>query len=144
MNQLNDINSSLAQLEEELENLKKASSIIQDAKTTAQTVLDESEELNQSSNELLVAVNQLMTKINNVDFPTRLEKLDVSVTSINASVQNVLGRLDALERNLKDDIDSKTTFLAGKLGKLQRENYILSGLILVIVVGLLILQLFLK
>jgi chromosome segregation ATPase len=144
MNQLNDINSSLAQLEEELENLKKASSIIQDAKTTTQTVLDESEELNQSSNELLVAVNQLMTKINNVDFPTRLEKLDVSVTSINASVQNVLGRLDALERNLKGDIDSKTTFLAGKLGKLQRENYILSGLILVIVVGLLILQLFLK
>ena len=144
MNQLNDINSSLAQLEEELENLKKASSIIQDAKTTAQTVLDESEELNQSSNELLVAVNQLMTKINNVDFPTRLEKLDVSVTSINASVQNVLGRLDALEMNLKDDIDSKTTFLAGKLGKLQRENYISAGLILVIVVGLLILQLFLK
>jgi uncharacterized protein YoxC len=144
MNELNEINNSLAEFEEELEKLKEASMLIQEAKTTVQDVLAESGNLNHSANKLLDAVNYLMEKIDTVDFPTRLDKLDTSVTSINVAVQNVLGRLDAVERNLKDDLDSKTALITSKLEKSQRENRILSGLILAIVVGSLILQFFLK
>lgn len=51
---------------------------------------------------------KLVTKIDKVDFPTRLDKLDSTVSSINQGLQNTQHRLGDIERNIKDDIQAKT------------------------------------
>jgi len=50
---------------------------------------------------------KLVNKIDKVDFPTRLDKLDATVSSINQGLQNTQQRLGDLERNIKDDLSSK-------------------------------------
>ena len=49
----------------------------------------------------------LVEKLDKVDFPVRLDKIDNSVASINVGVQNIQGRVDSLEKNLKEDLNNK-------------------------------------
>ncbi|MEK0336222.1 MAG: hypothetical protein QQN41_02170 [Nitrosopumilus sp.] len=126
MPEINEINKSLGELEEELSKIKSASKLIQDAKDTAEKTINETKEimsdlitnskkatdgaikeskkLNNAATELFIVVDDLMKKLDKVDFPTRLDKLDTTVSGINSSIQNVLGRFDSVERNLKDDL----------------------------------------
>jgi len=100
MSDLDEINNSLAEFEEELSKLKSASDLINEAKDTAQLTLDESKEilkrlietsqkatadaikkaqnLNKSANKLLNTNSLLLKKLDNVDFPTRLDKVEKS------------------------------------------------------------------
>lgn len=58
---------------------------------------------------------KLVTKIDKVDFPTRLDKLDSTVSSINQSLQNTQTRIGDLERNIKDDIQAKAKDVISKV-----------------------------
>lgn len=144
MSELNEINDSLAELEEELSKLKSASSMIAEAKNTAQTTIEESKKifeviisnskeatdftiqeskkLNESAQKLLNAVDILMNKLDKVDFPTRLDKLDNSVTGINIAIQNIFGRIGTVEKNLKENFNLKISHLNQKLEQSQKLN----------------------
>ena len=146
MSELNEINDSLADFEEELSKLKSASGLIEEAKNSAKTTIteskkimeelisnskratdsaiQESKKLNESAKNLFVAVNTLMNKLDKVDFPTRLDKLDNSVTGINTAIQNIFGRFETVEKNLKDEFNSKISGLQEKLEKSQKLNLI--------------------
>jgi hypothetical protein len=50
---------------------------------------------------------KLVIKIDKVDFPTRLIKIDASVSSTNQVLQKTLERLGNIERNIKDDLTEK-------------------------------------
>lgn len=152
MPELNDINDSLAGFEEELSKLKSASDLIEEAKNSAQTTISESKKimeelisnskqatdsaiqeskkLNESAKKLFGAVNILMKKLDKVDFPTRLDKLDNSVTGINTAIQNIFGRFETVEKNLKDEFKSKISVLDEKLEKSQKLNMIFLILLL--------------
>ena len=96
-------------------------------------VVKESKKLNKAASSLLIAVDSLMEKLNNVDFPTRLDKLDTTVSGINSSIQNVLSRFDSVERNLKDDFDNKIKQVQKKLEESQKMNlYLLIGILVVL------------
>jgi len=58
---------------------------------------------------------KLVTKIDKVDFPTRLDKLDSTVSSINQGLQNTQTRIGDLERNIKDDIQAKAKDVISKV-----------------------------
>lgn len=62
---------------------------------------------------------KLVNKIDKVDFPTRLDKLDASVSSINQGLQNTQTRIGDLERNIKDDLHAKTQEISSKVDSLQ-------------------------
>lgn len=62
------------------------------------------------------ATAALIRKIGSIDFPTRLDKLDATVSSINQGLQNTQTRIGDLERNIKDDIQAKTKDIISKLG----------------------------
>ncbi len=160
MSELNEINDSLADFEEELSKLKSASGMIEDAQRSAQTTISESKiimeeiiensrkssdgaiqesiKLNESANKLLEAVDDLMQKIDKVDFPTRLDKLDTSVSGINTAIQNLFSRFESIERNLKDDFNSKISTVQEKLVKSQKLNLVILILILLVLTGSLI------
>lgn len=127
----NEINKTLVEFEEELIKIKSASEIIEEAKETTQKTIDEtkaimtelienskkatdnaieeSKKLNKAASNLLDAADTLMKKLDKVDFPTRLDKLDTSVSGINSSIQNVLSRFDSVEMNIKDKIESSVS-----------------------------------
>lgn len=58
---------------------------------------------------------KLVTKIDKVDFPTRLDKLDATVSSISQGLQNTQTRIGDLERNIKDDLQAKTKDIISKV-----------------------------
>ena len=57
--------------------------------------------------ELAQAATKLIEKIDRVDFPTRLDKLDVSVSSINQGLQNTQMKLENLDKEMKDNMKVK-------------------------------------
>ncbi|MHB2151041.1 hypothetical protein ACX8XP_18495 [Calditrichota bacterium LG25] len=159
MPELNEINDSLAEFQEELEKLSSASQEIQKAKNVALTTIAESKKimeelisnskqatdsaimesrkLNESAIKLFNAVDVLMQKLDKVDFPTRLDKLDTSVAGINTAIQNIFGRFETVEKNLKDELNSKISILQEKLEKSRKTNLIFLTLILIMTGGLL-------
>lgn len=58
---------------------------------------------------------KLVKKIEGIDFPSRLDKLDASISSINQGIQNTQTRIGDLERNLKEDIQAKTNEIDSKI-----------------------------
>jgi len=129
MPKTDNINENLNELEEELNKLNSASELISKAKDTAEKniietkdiisklvkssektldkTVKESKQLAKVSKELAKNVELLVERLDNVDFPVRLDKIDTSVASINAGVQNIQGRVDSMENNLKDDVTNK-------------------------------------
>ncbi|MBC8488719.1 MAG: hypothetical protein H8D45_22060 [Bacteroidetes bacterium] len=65
--------------------------------------------------ELSESASRLIKKIDSIDFPSRLDKLDATVSSINQGLQNTQTRIGDLERNLKDDIQAKTKDVTSKI-----------------------------
>ncbi|NUM50007.1 MAG: hypothetical protein HUU48_02720 [Flavobacteriales bacterium] len=58
---------------------------------------------------------KLVNKIDKIDFPTRLDKLDSTVGSINQGLQNTQQRLGDIERNIKDDLTAKQKELNSRI-----------------------------
>lgn len=63
------------------------------------------------------AAKTTVSQIEKIDFPSRLDKLDATVSSINQGMQNIQMRIGDLERNLKDDIQSKTNELGSSFNQ---------------------------
>jgi len=164
MSNLELINNSLAELEQELEKIKTAKELINAMQTSAKLTIDEAQkavqnfkeiteklmseskkvnnetirktkELQKNTIELTNSVRELIGKLDRVDFPIRLDKLDTSVSGINTSIQNIFGRFETIEKNLKDDFNSKISGLQDKLEKSQKTNLILLMFILLITGG---------
>lgn len=55
-----------------------------------------------------------------VDFPTRLDKLDNSITGINTTIQNIFGRFETIEKNLKDDFHFKFSVVQETIEKFKK------------------------
>jgi len=135
MPETSEINKSLGELEQELSKIKSASEMISDAKETAQKTISETKEimsdlimnskkatasaikeskkLNNAATELFIVVDDLLKKLDKVDFPTRLDKLDTTVSGINSGIQNILGRFDTVERNIRDQVKLAFDYLVG-------------------------------
>lgn len=100
-----DIQDSVTKLNDLGEKITKSFS---SAEKEVKDLLDEYKYLSSQT-------EKLVTKIDNVDFPTRLDKLDSTVSSINQGLQNTQQRLGDLERNIKDDLTTKQKELASRM-----------------------------
>jgi uncharacterized phage infection (PIP) family protein YhgE len=104
--------------------------------------------------DLVESASLLTKKIDGIDFPSRFDKLDAIVSSINQGLQNTQTRIGDLERNLKDDILAKTKEVTSKIDdfnksvttqfeKQSKENKLLRILLIVsigLITGLIIIR----
>lgn len=152
-----EIHKELASLQSELLRLDGAVKHIEDAKQLAKDVTKNGHELQDKYRELLLEVKdltakyqelvgraeKLIDKIDNVDFPTRLDKLDNAVTAINQGIQNTQGKLENIGRDFKDQIKEIRLDLLSRIGKNHssiRTLQIMLVISLVLSIGILIFQ----
>jgi chromosome segregation ATPase len=109
MPDLNDTNNALIELQKELENLKNATTLLATTREAASDAIRAAEKsvvavvgLTDNTAKLTDRTADLVKKIEGIDFPSRLDKLDATVSSVNAGLQNTLSRLESVERNLSD------------------------------------------
>ncbi len=102
MAETSEINRSLGELEDELKKIKSAAELITEARVVAEKTIEETKQLSTISEKLVKGVNTLVSKIDKIDFPSRLDKVDATVSGINSGMQNILSRLETVERHFDD------------------------------------------
>ncbi len=147
MTETSDINRNLLELEEELKKVKSANELVAQSRAAAEKTLEEAGKLNQSTKQLVENVNSLTGTIEKIDFPSRLDKMDSTISGINSGMQNIINRLETVERRfdesilqVKDDIqkfadefDNRLQRLNDRMGKNHKILKILNFLIIVLV-----------
>lgn len=105
------INLELVRLEEELEKLKSAVEYIESAKVSveaASNIIGSMVNLQKEFEKLSTNSEVLIGKIDKVDFPSRLDKIDSTVSTINQNISNLQARIESFERNVKDEIKARS------------------------------------
>lgn len=110
------LNEALGTLQSELLRLKGAAEHIEQSKEAAREAVESARHVGEAAVTLAGPTQTLVDRLDKVDFPSRLDKLDATVSALQTGFQNVQGRLDGLERNLKDDLRNVGTGIEG-LGK---------------------------
>ena len=122
------------------------SSFIQEQNNASKMIAKDAKNLSESSTKLVSSVDDLLKKIDGIDFPNRLDKLDMAVSSLNTGIQNIQGRLDKTETNINKNLDNKISLLEkdiasssnAKISNLQEKlenNHKISILLLVVGFG---------
>lgn len=119
---MSEINSELKRLKDSLERLDSYTNEIGKAKGTANEVVISVKELHGTYSESLKSLDKeladlistnkplveqlekLINSLDSVDFPSRLDKIDVTVAGINRAVLNVQNKLDNTERDIRGQI----------------------------------------
>ena len=126
MKEVYDINKTLGELEEELSKIKSAASIIDAAKVSTTETISQLKKLSNTSIKLHEGVNNLMEKLDKVDFPSRLNKLDTTVSGLSTSIQNIFGRFDTFETSFNEKLKNTNEEINLKFKKIKnRTNGIL-------------------
>jgi len=108
------MHSNLVELEEELIKLKKAVEYIEGAKTivtSAEKSVKLIETLLEEYTSMKETAKTLILKIDKIDFPSRLDKMDFTISSINQNISNTQARIESVERNIKDEVRSRSNDL---------------------------------
>jgi chromosome segregation ATPase len=125
------IHQELAKLQQELSRLDDAVKHIENAKKLAVSIIDNGQTLQakydkhieevkrliSTSFELTGRVESLVEKIEKVDFPERLNKLDMGIAEINLGLQNMQMRLAGLMADLKNYMADSQKKLSSKVEK---------------------------
>jgi len=124
MDELEDINApsvklqttlkNLDRMETELDKLQRGAALIgevQDAAKrsdeAAQSMQESLTQVLKSLNALAVGVEDCVSTIEKVDLPSRLDEIHATVSGIHTTVQQVSLCIEALEKNVKDIIDTR-------------------------------------
>lgn len=103
------------QITEEIQDSTRKINVAAEELSKSNTALERKiEELLSEYAGLSESTSSLIGKIDSIDFPSRLDKLDATVSSINQGLQNTQSRIGDLERNIKDDILAKTKDIIAK------------------------------
>jgi len=156
-----EINKSLSELQEELGKLKTAAELIQIAKESAEKTVNETKEkiselinqskevtekvvkesrlLNEKATRLLDSTEVLTKKLDKVDFPIRLDKIDVTVSGINLGLQNLSAQMDSVEKHIAKQVENLGVDLLKKSSGLSKKiNWILVLNIIIVLICFLI------
>ena len=113
---ISEIESSLSAMAKHVESYEELSkNLINTTQNNNEIVISEAKKINKAAVDLFNNVDNLQEKIDKIDFPNRLDKLDTAVTGINTVIQNLFGRFETVERNLKDEFQTKITDLGKSL-----------------------------
>jgi len=112
--QLEKLKTELSKLEPAVTHLDKANESVQSLLKITDKLLPMILELQKENTKLNESSTRLVEKIEKVDFPSRFNKLEDRVSSINQGLQNTQTRISEIEGNLKDDIQTKSNEVISK------------------------------
>jgi uncharacterized protein YukE len=133
---IDQLHKELVELQTELARLGKAVDHIDKAKLLATSLVENGEGLQARYNSLIAEVQELTNTyqgligkteklihlVDDIDFPTRLDKLDISVTTVNQGMQNVQSKLENQGTLIRDEFKETKSTLVNKF----RESELLS------------------
>lgn len=106
IHEMPSLNDALGTLQVELERLKSAAEHIEQSKEAAREAVEAASRVGQAAVGLTHNVGALINRLDRVDFPSRLDKIDATVSALQLGFQNVQGRLDGVERNVQETVRS--------------------------------------
>lgn len=116
------LNDALGTLQGELERLRSAAEHIEQSKEAAREAVEAARHVGQASAGLTAQTDTLIGRLDKVDFPSRLDKLDATVSALHTGFQLIQGRLDSVERNVQDAteraLESGLQMIKGRLDSL--------------------------
>ena len=98
------LNEALGILQDELIRFKGTLEHIEQSKEAAREAANSAVQIGEATARLIEPMNALIQRLDNVDFLSRLDKIDSTVSAVHTGFQFIQGRLDSTERNLKDDL----------------------------------------
>lgn len=104
----------LASLEGELIKLKSSVEYIEAAKVSvesAEKIIEGAKNLQAKVEDHAKLIEELIKKIDKVDFPSRLDKIDTSVATINQNISNLQTRMEVIDKSIKDDLKNHSVHL---------------------------------
>ena len=156
---MSEINDELKKLKNSLDKLDTYTKEIGTAKDAATSVVDAISEVQNSYSSSIESIDKevsdlvktnkpltdqlqvLTNKLDQVDFPSRLDKIDATVAGINQGVMNLQGKLDNTERDLREQIGKVSTLITEferrqdeKLFERKKEIQLNRNILIVIVV----------
>lgn len=135
-------NDHLAELESELERLSKSVDEIHAAQEAATEAVSAStsvlstleevsrgyQELHGSDEELKHEIQGVLKEISNVDFPSRLDKLDNTVSAVSIGVQNLSTGIHDLSQKF-EEMEKQLVFLHRSLMQQSRISFAIAALV---------------
>ena len=122
------LNGQLAELEANLNKLKSAVEYIEHAKGNAEEISDAASKVVASLKDiqkeyitLRSANEKLLGKIDKIDFPTRLDKLDVTMATINQNISNLQSRLEKIFNELDSKLSDNKNIIISKISESYKE-----------------------
>ena len=104
MSDINELNTSLGSIQIQLEKLKTATDHIAVSKDAATEATEAAIEFKNTVQKFIGPVQNLVKDLEKIDFPSRLDKIDLKISAVNLGLQNTQNRIDSLERALRDEI----------------------------------------
>lgn len=113
---------------------------VEDLKESSLEIINDQKKILEKTSKLVESNTILVEKIEKVDFPSRLDKIDVSVSSINQSNLNILMKLENMEKSIKEDNDRKIEKINESIINQNKSiKYIIVGLVIVFAINVAIL-----
>lgn len=143
MDELEKRSGELKELNVITENLESLSKTVTDSNTIIKLEAKKLNEFIVDSSEKINKVERSIEKIDNVNFPNRLDKLDIAVTSINQGLQNTQLKLENLGRDLKDEVTAIKTDFSLKFEANKKEIKVIKILVLatmILCIGIIVLE----
>ena len=103
------LNDALASLQKDLERLRLATEHIEESKEAAREATEAGRQVAQRAAGLAGSTASLVDRLERVDFPSRLDKLDATVSALQVGLQTTQGRLENVERHLQDAVQNSGT-----------------------------------
>lgn len=104
-----DLNGNLAKLHDELDRLRSSTAQIEKADSAAKSVVQAGQDLmpqlellQQETREMLTQAKEVLAAIQAVNFPSRLDKLDNTVSSTTLAVQSLQSEMQEQSRRWAD------------------------------------------
>lgn len=122
------LNQQLAELEVNLNILKSSVEYIAQAKgnakqisAAASNVVESLKDIQKEYNLLRSINDKLLEKIDKIDFPSRLDKLDVTVATINQNISNLQSRLEKIFNELDSKLSENKNIIVSKIGETYKD-----------------------
>ncbi len=106
--------------------LTESKSLIEQTQKSSEVTLQEANKLSDSSNNLISVTNDLLNEIKKINFPSKLEKIDNTLSGLSTTIQNIFGRFDTFETSFKENLKNINEEINLKFTKIKnRTNGIL-------------------
>lgn len=133
-NELEKRSVELIELNVVTKNLENLTRTTTDSNNVIKNEAKKLDEFVVGASEKIKKVEKSVEKIDNISFPTRLDKIDASVSGVYQGIQNLQMKLENIDRNIKEYLEKENRKMDLKIN---HSNNLTVGLIAIQIIGFL-------